>query len=83
MDMSDDTDATDNIAAADAAEGDEDPPFVKKFEEMDRMEAEAKKQAQAKKAAKPHKETISKRQKQLAKAVKEDLEEPEDAGEAE
>ena len=45
MDESDATDSTDNMPGADAAEGDEDPPFVKKFEEMDRMEAEAKKQA--------------------------------------
>ena len=45
MDESDASDATDNILGADAAEGDDDPPFVKKFEEMDRMEAEAKKQA--------------------------------------
>ena len=44
--LNDDTDSTDSIvAAADGAEGDDDPPFVKKFEAMDRMEAEAKKQA--------------------------------------
>ena len=45
MDASDSTDSTDHILGADGMEGDDDPPFVKKFEEMDRMEAEAKKQA--------------------------------------
>ena len=81
--LSEDTDSTDRMLGADGAEGNDDPPFVKKFEAMDAMEAQAKKQAYAKVKAIAGKETISKRDKQVAKAVEQDLQEQEEQKAAE